>query len=109
MTMMSSKGLTTKAVIVVGVDNDLVPRVNADLSEERRLLYVAMTRPTDYLFLTWCGQRRGPTARAGRPNVLNRRQPSRFLERGPVESEDGDQFVGSLNRQLETKPTHHPN
>ena len=96
MTMMSSKGLTTKAVIVVGVDNDLVPRVNADLSEERRLLYVAMTRPTDYLFLTWCGQRRGPTARAGRLNVLNRRQPSRFLERGPVESEDGDQFVGSF-------------
>ena len=92
MTMVSSKGLTVRATIVVGVDNDLVPRPDQDLSEERRLLYVAMTRSTDALFLTWANRRRGPGARAGNPNP-GRRTYSEFLRGGPVESEDGVAFV----------------
>jgi superfamily I DNA/RNA helicase len=44
MTMTGSKGLTVRATIVVGVDNDLIPRPDVDPAEERRLLYVAMTR-----------------------------------------------------------------
>lgn len=92
MTMVSSKGLTVRATIVVGVDNDLVPRPDQDLSEERGLLYVAMTRSTDALFLTWANRRRGPGARAGNPNP-GRRTYSEFLRGGPVESEDGVAFV----------------
>src|SRR5437867_3228813 len=78
MTMVSSKGLTVKATIVAGVDNDLVPRPDQDLSEERRLLYVAMTRSTDSLILTWANRRRGPGARAGHANP-GRRTFSEFL------------------------------
>ncbi len=97
MTMTGSKGLTVRAAIIVGVDNDLIPRPDQDLAEERRLLYVAMTRSQKFLFLTWANRRRGPAARSGRANV-GRRQPSDFLRGGPVESEDGIAFIGGLNR-----------
>ncbi len=92
MTMGGSKGLTVRATIIAGVEDGLVPRPNSDLSEERRILYVAMTRAKEYLFCTWAGLRRGPTARAGKPS-MNRRRYSHFLEGGPVESEDGGDFL----------------
>ena len=92
MTMGGAKGLTTRATIVVGVEDGLVPRPHADLSEERRILYVAMTRPTDYLFCTWARRRRGPSARAGAPTMARRRH-SHFLDDGPVESQDGRSFL----------------
>ena len=95
MTMTSSKGLTVRATIIVGVDNDLIPRPHQDPGEERRLLYVAMTRSQKYLFLTWSNIRRGPAARSGRINI-GPRQPSGFLRGGPVESQDGDEFVRHL-------------
>lgn len=98
MTMTGSKGLTVRAAIIVGVDNDLIPRPDADLAEERRLLYVAMTRPQEFLFLTWANRRRGPAARSGRTNV-GRRQPSDFLRGGPVESQDGPSFIHALNSE----------
>lgn len=96
MTMIGSKGLTVRAAIIVGVDNDLIPRPDQDLAEERRLLYVAMTRPQEFLFLTWANRRRGPAARSGRANI-GRRQPSDFLRGGPVESQDGIAFIQGLN------------
>ncbi len=98
MTMGGSKGLTVRATIIVGVDDNLIPREGADRSEERRLLYVAMTRSREYLFLTWAARRNGPGARAGRAAVGERRFPSEFLRGGPVESEDGPAFVNSLLR-----------
>jgi len=97
MTMVSSKGLTVRATFVVGVDNDLVPRPGQDLSEERRLLYVAMTRSTEFLFLTWANRRTGPAARAGNPNP-GRRTYSEFLRGGPVESTDGSAFIRGITR-----------
>jgi DNA helicase-2/ATP-dependent DNA helicase PcrA len=97
MTMTGSKGLTVRAAIIVGVDNDLIPRPDQDLAEERRLLYVAMTRSQEFLFLTWANKRRGPAARSGRANI-GRRQPSDFLRGGPVESQDGISFIQGLNR-----------
>jgi superfamily I DNA/RNA helicase len=93
--MTGSKGLTVTATVLVGVDNDLIPRLDQDQAEERRLLYVAMTRSRKYLFLTWASTRRGPGARSGRVNV-GRRQPSEFLKGYPIESEDGGDFVRNL-------------
>jgi DNA helicase II / ATP-dependent DNA helicase PcrA len=98
MTMAGSKGLTVRAAIIVGVDNDLIPRPDQDLAEERRLLYVAMTRSQEFLFLTWANKRRGPAARSGRANI-GRRQPSDFLRGGPVESQDGHSFIHALNNE----------
>jgi DNA helicase-2/ATP-dependent DNA helicase PcrA len=96
MTMASSKGLTVRAAIVVGVEEGVVPLADADVDEERRLLYVAMTRATDYLFLTWAGSRTGPTARTGAPRVGAGRNRSRFLTHGPLASEDGAGFLATL-------------
>jgi DNA helicase-2/ATP-dependent DNA helicase PcrA len=95
MTMTGSKGLTARATIVVGVDNDLIPHRWGDVNEERRLLYVAMTRPKEFLFMTWVTMRTGQAAHLGRAN-FGRRQPTEFLRGGPVESEDGRGFIENL-------------
>jgi DNA helicase-2/ATP-dependent DNA helicase PcrA len=93
MTIMGSKGLTVRATIVVGVEDVIIPRPAADLAEERRLLYVAMTRSTEFLFCTWARRRYGQTARVGGGTVGGRRQPCAFLRHGPVSTEDGQQFL----------------
>ena len=95
MTMGGSKGLTVQATIIAALEEGIVPRPDTDLAEERRLLYVAMTRARRFLFGTWARRRRGPTARSGAPRVASRRQHSRFLDGGPVESEDGSEFLKS--------------
>lgn len=89
MSLMSAKGLTAKATIIPALEEGLIPRPDCDLGEERRLLYVGMTRAREFLYATWARRRRGPTARAGSPSVGDRRRHSRFLDGGPVESEDG--------------------
>lgn len=91
MTMGGSKGLTVRATIIAGVENGLIPRPGCTLSEERRILYVAMTRSKEYLFCTWANSRHGPTARAGHSS-LDRRCHSEFLDDGPVQSENGQRF-----------------
>ena len=92
MTMGGSKGLTVRAAILVGVEDGIVPRPGCDPSEERRILYVAMTRAKEHLYCTWARTRSGPTARAGRAES-GLRLVSSFLQDGPVASEDGDAFV----------------
>lgn len=93
MSMSGSKGLTVQATVVAACEEGLVPRPDGALDEERRLLYVAMTRAKKYLFCTWSRRRRGPTARSGRTNVGARRTHSSFLEGGPEASQDGDGFI----------------
>ena len=93
MTMNSAKGLTVRATIMVGLEEGIIPRPDGDLQEERRLLYVAMTRAKEYLFGTWALRRRGPTARAGAGNVALRRNLTNFLRAGPVASQDGEEYL----------------
>lgn len=92
MTMGGSKGLTAEAVIIAGCEDGIVPRPGSDLSEERRILYVGMTRARRHLFCTWAGRRQGPTARAGAAS-FERRRFCDFFSGGPVASEDGDQYL----------------
>ncbi|MHA2279377.1 MAG: ATP-dependent helicase [Promethearchaeota archaeon] len=62
LTMHSAKGLEWPCVYVIGVERGRVPHAKAEAegstNEERRLLYVAMTRAKDYLHLTYCQTRR---------------------------------------------------
>ena len=58
LTMHKSKGLEYKCVIVVGASETVCPHFKAlddpaQIEEERRLMYVAMTRAKDYLFMTY--------------------------------------------------------
>jgi DNA helicase II / ATP-dependent DNA helicase PcrA len=57
-----AKGLEWPAVAVVGLEDGMVPIAYATtpgaLAEERRLLYVALTRAEDELWCSWAGLRR---------------------------------------------------
>ena len=94
MSMVASKGLTVRAAIVAATEDGVVPRPDCDLEEERRLLYVAMTRAREFLYCTWARRRTGPQARVGRPAVGDLRQRSAFFVGGPVNSQDGAAFIG---------------
>ena len=84
MTMGGAKGLTVRATIIGALEEGIIPRPDADLGEERRLLYVAMTRAREFVYGTWACRRRGPTARAGAPRVVTARRYSSFLEGAPL-------------------------
>jgi DNA helicase-2/ATP-dependent DNA helicase PcrA len=72
----AAKGLEWDAVFIVGLTEGLLPisfAVTPDtVEEERRLLYVVLTRAREHLFLSWT-QSRTPGGRRGRG-------PSRFVE-----------------------------
>lgn len=83
MTLHSAKGLEFDSVFLVGMEEGLVPHTRslqspAALEEERRLIYVGMTRAMDQLFLTWAQSRQV----FGQRRVT---EPSRFLSEIPRE------------------------
>ncbi|GAB4246698.1 MAG: 3'-5' exonuclease [Ekhidna sp.] len=78
MTIHMAKGLEFKYVFIVGLEEELFPSQmmlssRADLEEERRLFYVAITRAKTKLFMSYALNR----YRFGR---LKSCEPSRFLE-----------------------------
>jgi len=81
MTLHNAKGLEFPVVFVVGVEEGLLPHrsslgSDAELEEERRLLYVGITRAQDRLYLTLSEER----------ETWGQREPvrpSRFLEEIP--------------------------
>jgi DNA helicase II / ATP-dependent DNA helicase PcrA len=96
-TIHAAKGLEFKAVFVVALEEGILPHsrsINAEreedaydegLEEERRLMYVAMTRASDHLHLTMAQFRRNDAM-----------APSRFLKEIPETylDQSGQGFVG---------------
>jgi len=74
MTLHASKGLEFPVVMLLGVEEDLLPHksLGADIDEERRLFYVGLTRAKSRLMLTRCQQRK-------RNGIVRPVSPSRFL------------------------------
>lgn len=75
-TLHAAKGLEWPSVYLIGLSEGLVPISYAStfeqIDEERRLLYVGITRARRSLHLSWAARGNQP----GRPSL---RQPSRFL------------------------------
>jgi len=83
MTLHSSKGLEFPVVFITGMEMGLFPLQrnfadNSELEEERRLLYVGMTRAEENLYLSYARCRR-------RFNNINYTSPSLFLDEIPSE------------------------
>jgi DNA helicase-2/ATP-dependent DNA helicase PcrA len=97
MTLAGSKGLTVKATIIAGLETGFIPMDDCDPAEERRLLFVGMTRAEEVLYGTWARRRRGPTSRMGRAQVQDRRQLSNLIGGGPVESQDGQNYLDQMS------------
>ena len=81
MTVHASKGLEFDFVFVTGVEENLMPHYHSlstpeEVEEERRVLYVAMTRARKQLVLTHAAKR-------GRWGKMNFCEPSRFLDALP--------------------------
>ena len=78
-TLHAAKGLEFPHVFIVGVEEDILPFRDSDekgIEEERRLMYVGITRAERSLQLSYCKRRR-----KGRDWALC--EPSRFLEEMP--------------------------
>ena len=80
MTLHAAKGLEFRFVFIVGCEDGTLPHEGAldegRIDEERRLMYVGITRAKELLTLSWCAQ----TKRYGE---IHRNQPSRFLHELP--------------------------
>jgi ATP-dependent DNA helicase UvrD/PcrA len=102
----SAKGLEWDAVFLVGLTDGTLPIQHAStpeqVAEERRLLYVGITRARDRLALSWAlarspGQRRGRHASRFldglRPDVSRELKPARAKSRGKrPEAADAELF-----------------
>ena len=76
-TMKKAKGLEADVVIIVGLENDIVPNLRGDIVEEARLFYVSMTRAKEKLFLLHAFKR---PRNISYGDDLTHKQRSRFLE-----------------------------
>ena len=111
-TLHASKGLEFKHVFLVGVEEGLLPHQSAldedNLGEERRLMYVGITRAQRSLTVTYCERRKaGPDVRVC--------EPSRFIEEmgegvavarkndAPVSRDEGSARAASLRALLAGK------
>jgi DNA helicase-2/ATP-dependent DNA helicase PcrA len=75
--MPSSKGLEAEVVCVVGMSKGLIPKDGDDIPEKARLVYVAMTRAQEELYLFSCRTRSGKRTYSRSTYQL---EPSQFLD-----------------------------
>lgn len=91
-TLHASKGLEYGHVFLIGCEEDTLPHKeaveNGMLEEERRLMYVGITRAQRSLTITYCTKRR-------RAREWQAVEPSRFLEELPIEDV---KFSGRLSK-----------
>ncbi len=95
MTLHSAKGLEFPCVFLPGLEEGLLPHENAytksAAEEERRLLYVGITRARERLFISFASSR----LRFGQVNFAS---PSRFLRELPLEEFTMEDLAGAAYR-----------
>ena len=100
LTFHSAKGREWQCVVVAGAEVGLMPHSSAitqdQQDEEIRLAYVALTRASQQLFVTWCESRKGRTA--GQSNLLANIVSETALKPEP-------QFVARTKPRKSTTPS----
>ena len=100
LTMHRAKGLTAKAVIVAAAEREYIPgRATGDQQDdERRLLYVSLTRAEHHLFVTYCDKRTGQQKYTGVSSGSEIRSLTPFLDvcPDPYKPTDGKDFISQL-------------
>lgn len=100
MTLHASKGLEFPHVFLVGLEEELLPHRNSidsgNIEEERRLMYVGITRAQRTLTLTLAGTRK----QFGEKQETT---PSRFLDEMPAEDVEKEGFGMATAEQVEKK------
>ena len=82
MTMHKGKGLSFDCVLIPGLEDELLPGKydqTGSEGDERRLLYVSMTRARHALFMFYATRRTGTQAHSGRSPTTVERNLTRFL------------------------------
>lgn len=103
MTLHMAKGLEFKRVYLVGVEDGLIPHRSSmdsasELEEERRLLYVGMTRAREKLSLFCAAQRRNfDQFVANRPSRFLREIPTEYFEPLAIAENTSRQQRGNYN------------
>lgn len=110
MTLHACKGLEFPCVILMGLEEDILPHksLGGDISEERRLFYVGITRAQHHLIMTY-SQKRQVNGK------WNHRIPSRFLEEAnpkyyqrfnnghrPLQVDQRKKMLSDLMKQLDS-------
>jgi len=98
MTMHQAKGLDADAVFVVAAEDEYIPgrAEGSSIDDERRLLYVSLTRARSYLYITHCTRRTGGQKHTGRNSGSERRTLTRFLSGGPLVSIPAEEYLHHL-------------
>ena len=85
LTMHQAKGLTFDICFIVALEDEFIPgrNVDNDIDDERRLLYVSMTRPRHKLYMSFCKKRIDGQRHTGRSSGTEGRGLTRFLRDMP--------------------------
>jgi DNA helicase-2/ATP-dependent DNA helicase PcrA len=110
MTLHAAKGLEFPAVFITGLEETILPHSRAlyeaaEMEEERRLMYVGMTRAREELYLSYAAER---TLYGGRQH----NPPSRFLSdidgAASLATQDPGLFGGAFNSFTQSSTNDEP-
>jgi len=101
LTMHRAKGLSARTVIIMAAEDEYIPGRAAGTpaeDDERRLLYVSLTRARERLVVTVADKRTGRQRRTGRTSGEAVRHLTRYLQDAPLNALDGNEYTQGLGR-----------
>jgi ATP-dependent DNA helicase UvrD/PcrA len=101
LTMHKAKGLSARTVIIMACEDEYLPgrqQSGNEEGDERRLLYVSLTRAREQLFITYALRRTGQQQFTGRDSGKQKRTLTRYLRHAPIHATPGATFFETLGK-----------